>query len=53
MLLGTLDATPKFPNIPVSLQGKTEIPGVSREVPCSVLKWETVLGSLDATPKVP
>ena len=26
---------------------------VSREVPCSVLKWETVLGSLDATPKVP
>ena len=27
--------------------------GVSREVPCSVLKWETVLGSLDATPKVP
>ena len=28
-------------------------PGVSREVPCSVLKWETVLGSLDATPKVP
>ena len=53
MLLGTLDATPKFPNIPVSLQGNTEVPGVSREVPCSVLKWETVLGSLDATPKVP
>ena len=26
---------------------------VSREVPCSILKWETVLGSLDATPKVP
>ena len=26
---------------------------VSREVPCSVLKSETVLGSLDATPKVP
>ena len=26
---------------------------VSREVPCSVLKWETVLGSLDATPKFP
>ena len=26
---------------------------VSREVACSVLKWETVLGSLDATPKVP
>ena len=26
---------------------------VSREVPCSVLKWETVLGSLDATSKVP
>ena len=27
--------------------------GVSREVPCSALKGETVLGSLDATPKVP
>ena len=26
---------------------------VSREVPSSVLKWETVLGSLDATSKVP
>ena len=26
---------------------------VSREVPCSILKWETVLGSLGATPKVP
>ena len=26
---------------------------VSREVPCSVLKWEMVLGSLDETPKVP
>ena len=26
---------------------------ISREVPCSVLKWETVLGSLDATPRVP
>ena len=26
---------------------------VPREVTCSVLKWETVLGSLDATPKVP
>ena len=53
MLLGTLDATPKFPNIPVSLQGNTEIPGVSREVPCSVLKCETVLDTLDATAKVP
>ena len=52
MLLGTLDATPKFPNIPVSLQGKTEIPGVSREVPCSVLKCETVLDTLDETAKV-
>ena len=27
MLLCTLDATPKFPNIPVSLQGNTEVPG--------------------------
>ena len=27
--------------------------GVSREVPCSVLKCETVLGTLDATPKFP
>ena len=52
MLLGTLDATPKFPNIPVSLQGNTEIPGVSREVPCSVLKCETVLDTLDETAKV-
>ena len=52
MLLGTLDATPKFPNIPFSLQGKTEIPGVSREVPCSVLKCETVLDTLDETAKV-
>ena len=26
---------------------------VSREVPCSVLKCETVLGTLDATPKSP
>ena len=26
---------------------------VSREVPCYILKWETVLGYLDATPKVP
>ena len=25
--LPALDATPKFPNIPVSLQGNTEIPG--------------------------
>ena len=40
------------PNIPVSLQGKTEIPGVSREVPCSVLKCETVLDTLDETAKV-
>ena len=29
MLLGTLDATPKFPNIPVSLQGNTEVPGTT------------------------
>ena len=53
MLLGTLDATPKFPNIPVSLQGKTEIPGVSREVPCSVLKCETVIDNLDGPQKFP
>ena len=53
MLLGTLDATPKFPNIPVSLQGNTEVPGVSWEVPCSALKGETVLDTLDATAKVP
>ena len=45
-VLGTLDATPKFPNIPVSLQGNTEIPGFSREVPCSALKGETVPDSL-------
>ena len=48
-----LDATPKFPNIPVSLQGNTKVPGVSREVPCSVLKCETVLDTLDATEKFP
>ena len=53
MLLGTLDATPKFPNIPVSLQGNTEVPGVSREVPCSALKGDTILDTLDATAKVP
>ena len=53
MLLGTLDATPKVPNIQVSIQGKTEVPGVSREVPCSVLKCETVLDTLDATLGVP
>ena len=53
MLLGTLDVTPKFPNIPVSLQGNTEVPGVSREVPCSALKGETVLDTLDETAKVP
>ena len=41
------------PNIPVSLQGKTEVPGVSREVPCSALKGETVLDTLDVTAKVP
>ena len=46
-----LPISPKFPNIPVSLQGNTEIPGVSREVPCSVLKCETVLDTLDATAK--
>ena len=36
-----------------ALQGNTEVPGVSREVPCSVLKCETVLDTLDATEKVP
>ena len=40
-------------SLPVSLQGNTEVPGVSREVPCSVLKCETVLDTLDATAKVP
>ena len=37
MLLGTLDATQKFPNIPVSLQGNTEVPGVSRDAPLFAL----------------
>ena len=50
-------AAPELPfyyyNIPVSLQGNTEVPGVSREVPYSVLKCETVLDTLDATAKVP
>ena len=27
--------------------------GVSREVPCSALKCETILDTLDVTPKVP
>ena len=43
-------------SVPQSLHletGEAEIPGVSREVPCSVLKCETVLDTLDATPKVP
>ena len=53
ILLGTLDATPKFPNILVSLQGNTEVPSVSRDVPCSALKGEMVLDTLDATQKVP
>ena len=53
MLLGTLDATPKVPNIQVSIQGKTEVPGVSREVPCSVLKCETVLDTLMRPQKFP
>ena len=26
-VLGTLDATPKVPNIPVSLEGNTKVPG--------------------------
>ena len=34
-------------------QGNTEVPGVSWEVPCSALKGETVLDTLDATAKVP
>ena len=29
MLLGTLDATPKFPNILVSLERNTEVPGTT------------------------
>ena len=40
--------------VPTSSQDKALAHySVPREVPCSVLKWETVLGSLDATPKVP
>ena len=53
-----------FSRIPMQLEKNDVVPtssqdealarySVSREVPCSVLKWETVLGSLDATPKVP
>ena len=53
-----------FLRIPMQLEKNDVVPtssqdealarySVSREVPCSVLKWETVLGSLDATPKVP
>ena len=42
-----------IPNIPVSLQGNSEIPGVSREVPCSVLKCETVLDTLMRPQKFP
>ena len=53
-----------FSRIPMQLMKNDVVPtssqdevlarySVSREVPCSVLKWETVLGSLDATPKVP
>ena len=34
-------------------KNSTEVPGVSREVPCSTLKGETVLDTLDATAKVP
>ena len=33
--------------------GNTEVPGVSREDPCSALKGDTVLDTLDATAKVP
>ena len=35
-LLGTLDATPKFPNIPVSLQGNT-LAGHKRRIPLAVV----------------
>ena len=53
-----------FSRIPMQLEKNDVVPtssqdealarySVSREVPCSILKWETVLGSLDATPKVP
>ena len=53
-----------FSRIPMHLEKNDVVPkssqdealarySVSREVPCSVLKWETVFGSLDATPKVP
>ena len=51
-------ATPSFPSQP---EGKIGLPranprardGVSREVPCSALKGETVPDSLPATPKSP
>ena len=52
MLLGTLDATPKVPLYTDLTRGDTEVPGVSREVPCSALKGETILDTLDATAKV-
>ena len=44
-----------IPELPPALSTEKHLArySVSREVPCSVLKWETVLGSLDATPKVP
>ena len=56
--------SPSFSRIQTQLEKNDVVPtssqdealarySVSREVPCSVLKWETVLDSLDATPKVP
>ena len=56
--------SPSFSRIQTQLEKNDVVPtssqdealarySVSREVPCSVLKWEMVLGSLDATPKVP
>ena len=48
------DATREKRRVPTSSQDEALARySISREVPCSVLKWETVLGSLVATPKVP
>ena len=56
--------SPSFSRIQTQLEKNDVVPtssqnealarySVPREVTCSVLKWETVLGSLVATPKVP
>ena len=65
--LGQLKRKPEFPvvtRIPPQLKKNHMVPpsskdealarySVSREVPLSVLKSEKLLGTLDATPKVP